>query len=365
MSYNYINCFRKPTVANGSRMVNGFHPDEGSAYILFDHNVVTNTIRNVYELNDWMRKHDCTVTNGFSNTSRSETTAPNCTLEQYVNEDYIWPVEGYKVVLYSGLEDEYVHMVSKDVMPDDYYELASNVSITCGEELPRRGLLSSADTVWLAPDGTDEFSAGENMTCAKGNEKTIAVPDMPGEYKLYIEYADGSVSDAGTFTVYAGERKSAANVSDGRSYSVSKLSPLVIKLKDGALAVLNGESIESGYEIGTQGEWTLEISMDDSAETISFSTQVMEANRLLEDNVTVKPGEAVSFSAMINAEDAVIWLAPSGLSAFDETDPSQSKAEGTAEGIAAPQNEGVYILTVVDSDGNILSQSDARVTVGN
>ena len=95
-----------PTAANGSRMVYGFHPDEGSAYILFDHNVVTNTIRYVYEPNDWLLKHDCTVTNGFSNTNRSETTAPNCTLEQYVNEDYNWNLEGYKVVLYSGLEDK-------------------------------------------------------------------------------------------------------------------------------------------------------------------------------------------------------------------------------------------------------------------
>ncbi|MBQ8395992.1 MAG: hypothetical protein IJX54_03225 [Oscillospiraceae bacterium] len=203
MTYNYINCFRKPTVANGSRMVNGFHPDEGSAYILFDHNVVTNVIRNVYELNEWMRKHDCTVTNGFSNTSRSETTAPNCTLEQYVNEDYIWPVEGYDIVLYSGLEDEYVHMVSADVMPDDYYELAANVSIKCGESLNRRGLLDGADTVWLAPVGTETFAEGENMTKAAGNEKTITVPATPGEYKLYIIYADGTVSQASTFTVYA------------------------------------------------------------------------------------------------------------------------------------------------------------------
>ncbi len=203
MTYNYINCFRAPTAANGSRMVNGFHPDEGSAFILFDHNVVTNVIRNVYELNEWMRKHDCTVTNGFSNTDHSETTAPNCTLEQYVNADYIWPVEGYEIVLYSGLEDEYVRMVPSDIMPDDYYELAANVSVRCGEELSRRGLLSAEDTVWLAPAGTTEFAEGETMTCAAGDAKTITVPATPGEYKLYIVYADGSCSGEGTFTVYA------------------------------------------------------------------------------------------------------------------------------------------------------------------
>ena len=145
MSFNYINAKRTPQVADGSRMVNGFHPDEGSAYIKFDSNVITNTIRNVYELNDWRRKHDMIVTNGFSNTDRSECTAPNCTLEQYVNSDYIWPLKGYETVLYSGLEDEYVYMVGKDVMPDTDYELASNVRLSAGQKLPRRGLLSADD----------------------------------------------------------------------------------------------------------------------------------------------------------------------------------------------------------------------------
>ena len=40
-------------------------------------------------------------------------------------------------------------------MPDDYYELAANVSITCGKELNRRGLLDADDVVWLAPEGND------------------------------------------------------------------------------------------------------------------------------------------------------------------------------------------------------------------
>lgn len=368
MTYNYINCFRRPTAANGSRMVNGFHPDEGSAYILFDHNVVTNTIRNVYELNNWMRKHDCTVTNGFSNTSRSETTAPNCTLDQYVNEDYIWPVEGYNVVLYSGLEDEYVHMVSKDVMPDDYYELAANVSITCGEQLNRRGLLSADDTVWLAPAGTTEFEEGFEMTKAAGNEKTIEIPAAAGEYKLYIVYADGTVSDESTFTVYAGERKSVANVSNGKIYSISEASPIVLELEtDKYSYTLNGESVENGYVISTEGDWELVATLkrNNEVETVVFKTEILAANRLLPEAVTVKPGEDVAFASTLDDADCIIWLAPSGLSAFDENDPTQSKASGGSASIKAPETEGVYILTVVDGEGNILSQSDAKVTVSN
>lgn len=367
MSYNYINCFRKPTAANGSRMVNGFHPDEGSAFILFDHNVVTNTIRNVYELNDWMRKHDCTVTNGFSNTDRSETTAPNCTLEQYVNKDYIWPVEGYEVVLYSGLEDDYVHMVSKDVMPDDYYELAANVSITCGESLKRRGLLSSGDKVWLAPAGTKEFSESAVMTSAAGDKKSIRIPETPGEYKMYIVYADGTVSGESTFTVYAGERKSAVNVNNGENYIVSGLYPLEIGIKDGFEAKLNGEVVENGHKITEAGEWELTAAPASGGETekVKFTTEVLAANRLLPENVTVKPGGELSFANPINDPDAVIWLAPSGLSAFNDKAGDQSKTAGDSSVITVPAEEGVYILTVVGRDGAIISQSDAKVTVKN
>lgn len=367
MTYNYINCFRKPTVANGSRMVNGFHPDEGSAFILFDHNVVTNTIRNVYELNDWMRKHDCIVTNGFSNTNRSETTAPNCTLEQYVNEDYIWPVEGYEVVLYSGLEDEYTYMVGKDVMPDDYYELASNVSITCGDVLPRRGLLSADDTVWLAPSGTTEFAEGDTMTSAKGNEKTIKIPDEAGEYKLYIVYSDGTVSGESTFTVYAGENTSAVNVRDGAEYTVSYLKPLVLKVKDGCTAKLNGVEIESEEEIKSFGDWEVVVKdANGKEETIKFTTVTTLANRLLPNNTAVASGGDIMLWEEV-PDGYTAWLAPSGLSAFDKDDPAQSCLEGDSGNskpvIKAPSEKGVYILTVVDDKGNIDSQTDGKVTV--
>ena len=40
-------------------------------------------------MNNWRRKHDLVVTNGFSNSSKSETTAPNCSLDQYVSAESI------------------------------------------------------------------------------------------------------------------------------------------------------------------------------------------------------------------------------------------------------------------------------------
>ncbi len=359
MSFNYINAKRKKQTANGSKMINGFHPDEGSAYIKFDSNVVTNIIRNVYELNDWRRKHDMIVTNGFSNTDRSETTAPNCTLDQYVNEQYIWPLKGYETVLYSGLEDDYVYMVGQDVIPDTDYELAANVRLAAGQKLPRRGLLKQEDEVWLAKEGTSSFAESDVMTKAAGNEKTMDIPKEAGEYKLYIRYADGSVSGASTFTLYVGEASNIANVSEGQNVNVSKIRPLVLELSSEYSYTLNGKAIENGYEISTAGTWTLKA----DSETIVFTTSVTEANQILDSDITVGSGEEFHFSSVLSDGTKTIWLAPSGLSAFDEKDPSMSKAAGDSSSMKAPTQPGRYILTIVDSKGGILSQSDAFVTV--
>lgn len=359
MSFNYINAKRKKQTANGSKMINGFHPDEGSAYIKFDSNVVTNIIRNVYELNDWRRKHDMIVTNGFSNTDRSETTAPNCTLDQYVNEQYIWPLKGYETVLYSGLEDDYVYMVGQDVIPDTDYELAANVRLAAGQKLPRRGLLQQEDEVWLAKEGTSSFAESDVMTKAAGNEKTMDIPKEAGEYKLYIRYADGSVSSASTFTLYVGEASDIANVSEGQNVNVSKIRPLVLELLPEYSYTLNGKAVENGYEISTAGTWTLKA----DSETIVFTTSVTEANQILDSDITVGSGEEIHFSSVLSDGTKTIWLAPSGLSAFDEKDPTMSKTAGDSSSMKAPIQPGKYILTIVDSKGGILSQSDAFVTV--
>lgn len=366
MSYNYINAKRKKQVANGSKMINGFHPDEGSAYIKFDSNVVTNIIRNVYELNDWRRKHDMIVTNGFSNTDRSETTAPNCSLQQYVNTDYIWPLSGYKTVLYSGLEDKYTDMVGKDVIPDTDYELASHVRLSAGQRLPRRGLLKKTDEVWLAKEGTTNFSVSDTMTKAAGDEKSMDIPSVPGEYKLYIRYADGTLSNASTFTLYVGEASDVANVSEGQESSVSKKKPLQLQLNENKYTyTLNEDAITNGFEIREAGTWTLKAVAKDTKETttIVFSTFVTLANQLLEEDVTTNSGGEIIFANILADAGNTIWLAPSGLSAFDENDPTMSKAIGNSSSMKAPIQPGKYILTVVGPEGEILSQSDAFVTV--
>ncbi len=204
------------------------------------------------------------------------------------------------------------------------------------------------------------------MTKAAGDEKSMEIPKQPGEYKLYIRYADGTVSDASTYTLYVGEETDAANVSEGQNYNVSKLRPLKLELKDDAYQfTLNGKEISNGETISQAGVWTLKVKEQGTSKesTLTFSTTVTEANLLLEDNVTVAGGQPVSFSNTLSDAGKTIWLAPSGLSAFDENDPSMSRADGNSSSMKAPVQPGVYILTVVEPNGEIISQSDAKVTV--
>ena len=366
MSFNYINAKRTPQVANGSKMINGFHPDEGSAYIIFEANVVTNIIRNVYELNNWRRKHDMKVINGFSNTDRSETTAPNCTLDQTVKSDYVWPMKGYETCLNSGLEDQYTYMIEQDVIPDTDYELASNVRLEAGSKLKRRGLLSADDEVWLAPKGTSNFVEGDNMVKAPGNVKEMDIPSTPGEYKCYVVYENGDVSDESTFTLYVGEENNAANVADGVDYNVSKINPLTLELDTANYNFrLNNNNVNDGYKISTTGKWTLTCTPKNGGSTISlfFTTSITDANKLLEQDVTVSSEGEVRFATPLYDASKTIWLAPSGLSAFADGDPTMSRTNGNSASMKAPKQAGTYILTVVDSAGGILSQSDAFVTV--
>lgn len=366
MNDNFINAKRAPQQADGSRMVNGFHPDEGSAYITMDGNVVTNIIRNVYELNDWKRKHDVIVTNGFSNTDRSETTAPNCTVDMYVNADYTWPLRGYRTVLNSGLEDEYVYMVGKDVIGDTEYELASNVRMEAGMTLPRRGLLKAEDTVWIAPAGTKVFAEGPTMTKSAGNVKSIQLPAVSGTYKLYIQYANGTVSAPSEKTVYVGEAKGLTNVTDGMNYSISAKNPLKLSLNTDTYSfTLNGKPVSNGDTITVPGDWTLSYNViGDNAkpEVIHFTTFISQANALLTKNIVVKPGEVVKLADNPGDPGWNLWLASMSASAFEES-ASMTRASGQAGEIAAPMEEGVYDLAVTDAEGKILSRSDCTVTV--
>ena len=165
-----------------------------------------------------------------------------------------------------------------------------------------------------------------------------------------------------------GEAKGIASVAEGMRYSVSAGKPLTLSLNtDTYRFTLNGKSVRSGDTIAEAGDWALgftPIGSADAPEEIRFSTFVSEANRLLPRNQTVRSGETIRFAGTLGDPDLRVWLASRSASAFAES-PSMTCAAGDDLSIAAPVEEGVYDLAVVDRDGKILSRSDATVTVSN
>lgn len=361
MDYNYINVSRTPQVADGSRMLNGFHPDEGSKFIKFNGNVITNIIRNVYEMNNWKRKQYMQVTGGFSNTSRSETTAPNCTLEQYVDPTYTWPPTGHDIVLNSGLEDQYAHLVEKSIIPDTDYELASNVRVGGGYGLNKRGLLSENDEVWLVPKDTvvgdgSGLSESNTMTMSPGNAKTITAPAEGGEYKLYIKYENGAISAPSTFTMFVGEK--VANVANGGSYKVSYAEPLKLELNTQNYDyTLNDKPVNDGYVITEENTWVLKATPKIEGFTeavINFTTTVADADKLLPYTLLgVKPGGTIRFAANLQDSAKEIWIAPyaTAADALNENNAKMTKTTGDSSIIVLPKDlsaDGGYHLYVVE-----------------
>ncbi|WP_242987604.1 sugar-binding protein [Anaerobacterium chartisolvens] len=371
MNYNFLdpNPSNKPTTSNN--WTNGFHPDEGSTFIKMIGNVVQSKLSHspgrsrLYEFNNWKRKSDMIAIEGYVDGNNDQNGGPRITFDNYKSEERIWPVKGNEIVLNSGLEDEYTHMIPRSLIADTEFELASNVIMGKGDKLNRRGLLKAEDTVWFAPADTTVFTEGDTMTKAAGDAKTIDAPSAPGAYKLYIVYADSSKGTATSkYTAYVDTSASAVNVEDGKSYEVSAVRPLKLALSKDYTYTLNGKSIVDGYEIATEGSWTLVLSTSSSANTttIKFTTTVSVANKLLTADVQVAPDGTVRFAYDLNDATKEIWISSSSDGNFVESE-KETKASGDKLGMIAPHLPGPYVIYVRSSEGEVLGQSHARVVV--
>ena len=47
--------------------------------------------------------------------------------------------------------------------------------------------------MWIAPDGTDTFNAGSDMTRANTNATSIRTPSKEGEYRIYVTDKSGKI----------------------------------------------------------------------------------------------------------------------------------------------------------------------------
>lgn len=347
ISYNYLNISRTPNIPDGSRMVNGIHTDEGSAYIEMVRNVISNIIRSVYEIQNYGQKHDLQVSDGFSNTGNMVCCAPNTTVtNQYVDENYVWPLGGYEVVMNAGLENGYLHLIPQDILADTERVFPSNLIISSPREIPINGVLDHDDEIWLAPEGTVSFVESSTMSKANGDATEINTPSELGDYKLYIRYAEGGVSEASEFTLTIGDN--VANVEDGETYWVSQTSPLRLELNANYSFTLNGTEIENDHEITEVGSYTLHATSSFGMDpvTIHFTTAVTEANQLLPWDVYLLPGAELELAVNLNDPTKSIWIAPTDTTDFEEGS-TMTRTDGDQQNITVPMAQGVYSIFVL------------------
>lgn len=370
MNYNFLdpNPTGKPTDPNN--WTNGFHPDEGSTFIKMIGNVVQSKLSHapgqsrLFEFNNWKRKSDMIGVEGYVDGDNHMNGAPRIVYDNYKSEDRIWPLRGNEIVLNSGLTNEYTHMIPRSIIADTEFELASHVIMGKNETLSRRGLLKPEDTVWLAPPNTTAFNEGPTMTKAAGDETSIQSPSEPGEYKLYIVYGDGRETATSKYAVYVDLSMSSINVEDGQNYDVSEVRPLELSLSEDNTYTLNGNPVESGYKISTEGSWTLVVStpMEPNSRSINFTTTVSIANKLLPADVAVAPGGEVRFAYDLDDATKKIWISSSSGGHFDGGD-DETVASGDVIAMNAPVLPGPYVIFVLAEDGQVLSQSHASVVV--
>lgn len=193
--------------ANGIRPGHtyGLHPDEGSANISYNDNVIEASPNIAYVINSgtWGRQHDLQIHNTFGPTNTIfDSNIPNGVVDPVrVSPDAVWPLEAYTVAAGSGIEASYRDILGTVGQNADFALPASVVVSEYTPSIPVRGVGDASRNLWLAPAGTTQFAQGSSMSSATGNATTIALPRAKGDYKLYVVKSDGSIASVSAATV--------------------------------------------------------------------------------------------------------------------------------------------------------------------
>ncbi|RED61885.1 CBM35 domain-containing protein [Cohnella lupini] len=185
------------------------HPDEGSAYLTMQNNVMNVNPGITWTLNSdntstFGYKHDLNFTQNYATVNKiSNYSVPNSVIQD-VNaySDNVWPVQAYNITVNSGVSGSYRGFITPAAVPLQDYVLPA--SVFTGATTTSIGLKSTGDAskfVWLAPAGTTSFVEGATMTKASGTASSIAVPQTSGTYKLYIIDAQGNRSPESKYIV--------------------------------------------------------------------------------------------------------------------------------------------------------------------
>ncbi|MCR5111847.1 MAG: carbohydrate-binding protein [Ruminococcus sp.] len=171
----------------------GLHNDEGTAYIEENDNVLEISPNVTYTINceDYGQKHHLTIKRTYATVKKMGKNPPDSDIDDpIVVSDNVWDFPQYKVCVESGVSDEYRSLVPKYVISEADFVFPASCKTTCSSSLPIR---KGDGIVWIAPDGTDTFKAGSDMTRANTNATSIRTPSKEGEYRIYVTDKSGKI----------------------------------------------------------------------------------------------------------------------------------------------------------------------------
>ncbi len=175
----------------------GIHVDEGTMYLHGDNNVIeVREDQAAIDCGKWgpNPKGQNAFDNNYTTTSLYTTTGnyePGTTMtNKHINKSGMWSEEEpISIIRNAGLEDQYLSLMEdriQDVVLPTDYRLPPEVGIT---------QISVPDVdgeIWLAPEGTEEFTESSTVIRAQGG--TLAIPEEKGSYRVYY-VRDGKASE--------------------------------------------------------------------------------------------------------------------------------------------------------------------------
>lgn len=233
----------------------GLHPDEGSAYITLQSNVLNINPGVTWTLNsdDWGSKHDLSFTQNYATVNKiSNYTLPNSVIQDAsAYSDNVWPAQAYNIALNAGLEETYRSIAVPSRIALQNYVLPASVFVNSAATLNIRPAGDASKTVWLAPSGTTSFVEGVSQTKAGGTATSIVVPQTAGSYKVFIVDAAGNRSS---------ESLALVRVSGGGSSGYVRLRNVATSLyADGGGATNNGaDATQWSSSASNNQQWTIE-----------------------------------------------------------------------------------------------------------
>ena len=246
----------------------------------------------------------------------------------------------------------------------------------------------SPNSVWLAPDGTTSFVAGNTMTKAvNGVATTIVAPATTGAYKVYVIDAAGNVSAASNNTLNVDataptnqDTAFASSVSKKGGAAVTIVSPNESNGKiwfapEGTTSFVAGATMTTSTMTtsmlapATEGAYKLfvidavgNVSSASTATLTVDTTAPSNQDTVLAGSVAVQRGAAITIGSSGESSNNV-WLAPASVTSFVPFNTMTKAVNGVATSILAPETDGDYKLFLIDAVGNVSSASTSTVRV--